>query len=570
MFAIEHREQCMRKYINREQISEPHILNEDILIEKLEQKQREQSLLLEISNMVNAVKTRQDLWTVITQPLLELFGGKYYTVCLLNEDGQTHTPFLHSHENMIQTRTGQSPIILSQHPIQDGIFDKAIASDEPVIIDLNTAVRQSRPPVYIYRWFNAGIREMLLVKLSIANNVRGVLYFYGETPGTFLQEKFRLFKGIADILTAVISNILSAEMIEQQHKEITKYRQLLNKDKESRKDLSVPKHTFKSIVSSSARMQEILSMMEKVAPSDSTILLLGETGTGKEVFADAIHTASLRREQQMIKVNCAALPPHLIESELFGHEKGAFTGAIQQRIGKFERANNSTLFLDEIGELPLEFQAKLLRVLQEKEIERVGGKSTIKVNVRVIAATNRNLEEEVKAGRFRSDLFYRLNVVPFSLPPLRERKEDIPTLVNHFIKRYATLNNKRVNSISQKSMTALLNYGWPGNVRELEHLIERSVLLCKGRLLSNIEMSSNHKYKQADTEDTFKVVPLETMEREYILKVVKLCNGRIAGPKGAAAKLMIPSTTLNSRMQRLGITKDQCISSGSLARTGTT
>jgi formate hydrogenlyase transcriptional activator len=258
----------------------------------------------------------------------------------------------------------------------------------------------------------------------------------------------------------------------------------------------------------------------------------------------------------MIKINCAALPHSLFESELFGHEKGSFTGAMQRRIGKFEQAENSTLFLDEIGEIPLEFQAKLLRVLQEKEIERLGGKGVIKLNVRIIAATNRDLAEEVKAGNFRHDLYYRLNVVPVSVPPLRQRKEDIPALVTHFLRRYATANRRKAPAIPDKVMESLLQYDWPGNVRELEHLLERSLLLSQGDVL-HIDLPCNaHKRQPREESDTFSILPLETMEREYILKVVRLCNGRIAGPNGAAAKLRLPSTTLNSRMQRLGIKKE--------------
>jgi len=225
-----------------------------------------------------------------------------------------------------------------------------------------------------------------------------------------------------------------------------------------------------------------------VADSDSTTLLLAETGTGKELIAKAIHNASLRKNKLMVKVNCAALATNLIESELFGHEKGSFTGAVERRIGKFELANKGTLFLDEIGEMPLETQVKLLRVIQERELERVGGSTTIKVDVRIIAATNRNLEEEVKAGRFRSDLYYRLNVFPITLPPLRERIVDIEPLAEFFLGRYSLQSGKAVTGIAPKAMAKLKAYHWPGNIRELEHLIERSVLLAEGRVLQDIHL----------------------------------------------------------------------------------
>lgn len=536
--------------------SELYIPDNSFLIEKLEQQKKEQAVLLELSSTIAAAKSRQDLGAVINDQLPELFGGRYYTLCLINEDGITHSPFLHSQEDSIPSHGGETPIIISRHPIADGIFNMALSSEEPVLIDLQTAMKKNTVPSYVYRWYNAGIREMLLVKISGKNVPVGVLYLYGERKGSFLPEKFRLFKGIADILGTGFCNILFSETIEQQLQEIRKYKEEPSSSDNQLRERQNLNSNIKSIIGSSAEMQKLLTIVERIAPSDSTVLLLGETGTGKEVLADVIHNASSRRNQRMIKVNCAALPPNLIESELFGHEKGSFTGAIQRRIGKFEMAENSTLFLDEIGELPLEFQAKLLRVLQEKEIERIGGKGVIKVNMRIIAATNRNLEEEVKAGNFRHDLYYRLNVVPISIPPLRKRKEDIPALVTHFLRRYATLNRKKVPVIPDKVMEHLTHYDWPGNVRELEHLLERSILLSRGDVLHVDLPGDFRKPCLPDKEKAFSVVPLETMEREYILKVVKLCNGRIAGPNGAAAKLQLPSTTLNSRMQRLGIKKE--------------
>lgn len=523
------------------------------LIESLEQQKKEQAVLLELSSTIAGAKSRQDLRTVITDQFPGLFGGRYYTLCLINEDGLTHSPFLHSEEASIPAHRGETPIITSLHPIKDGIFDMALSSEAPLLVDLYMAMKGNTVPRYVYRWFNAGIREMLLVKISGGGTPIGVLYLYGERKGSFQPEKFRLFKGIANILGAGFCNILFSEKIEQQLREIRKYK---GQPEEASSSLQEQKPGTKSVIGSSAGIQKVLTVAERVAPSDSTVLLLGETGTGKEVIASAIHAASQRRNSKMIKINCAALPHSLFESELFGHEKGSFTGALQRRIGKFEQAENSTLFLDEIGEIPLEFQAKLLRVLQEKEIERIGGKGTIKLNVRIIAATNRNLEEEVKAGNFRHDLYYRLNVIPISIPPLRERKEDIPALVTHFLRRYATINRKKTPVIPDKVMESLLHYDWPGNVRELEHLLERSILLSKGDSL-HVDLPCNiHKKALPQEGNTFSILPLETMERDYILKVVRLCNGRIAGPNGAAAKLRLPSTTLNSRMQRLGIKKE--------------
>jgi formate hydrogenlyase transcriptional activator len=545
----------MEKERPRKQHSELYTPDNHFLIESLERQKREQAVLLELSSIIAGAKSRQDLRTVITDQFPELFGGRYYTLCLINEDGVTHSPFLHTEENSIPYR-GETPIIVSGHPIKDGIFDRALAAGEPLLVDLQTAMKANTVPRYVYRWFNAGIREMLLVKISGGGIPIGVLYLYGEKKGSFQTEKFRLFKGIADILGAGFRNILFSETIEQQLREIRKYKQQPEENDLNLQDGTRQDNGIKGIIGTSPGIQKIITVVERIASADSTVLLLGETGTGKEVIASAIHAASPRRNNRMIKINCAALPHSLFESELFGHEKGAFTGALQRRTGKFEQAENSTLFLDEIGEIPLEFQAKLLRVLQEKEIERIGGKGIIKVNVRIIAATNRNLEEEVKAGNFRHDLYYRLNVVPISIPPLRNRKEDIPALVTHFLRRYATVNRKKAPVVPDKVMESLLHHDWPGNVRELEHLLERSILLSKGDVLHIDLPGILPKIPSPDKENALSIVPLEVMEREYILKVVRLCNGRIAGPNGAAAKLRLPSTTLNSRMQKLGIKKE--------------
>jgi len=296
-------------------------------------------------------------------------------------------------------------------------------------------------------------------------------------------------------------------------------------------------------------LKDVLEKIYVVAPSESSVLILGESGTGKEKIAHAIHHLSGRRNTPIVTINCAALPASLIESELFGHEKGAFTGANSKRTGKFEQAHRSTIFLDEIGELPLESQAKLLRVLQEKEIERLGGNQTLKIDVRVIAATNRNLEKEVAEGRFRLDLYYRLNIFPIELPPLRKHKEDIEELAVYFLQKYAQKAGKRVDSISEQAMKQLLQYSWPGNVRELEHLIERNVLMATGNEINRIEMPE----MTSVYEDESRIKTMEEIEREHIMKVLKTCNGKVFGPGGAAEILNLPPTTLYSKMKKLGI-----------------
>lgn len=294
-----------------------------------------------------------------------------------------------------------------------------------------------------------------------------------------------------------------------------------------------------------------------VAPLETSVLILGESGTGKERIADCIHHFSPRKGKPLIKVNCAALPASLIESELFGHERGAFTGATEKRQGKFEQADGGTLFLDEIGELPFDLQVKLLRVLQEREIERIGGSATFKINVRIIAATNRNLEKEVAEGRFRIDLYYRLNVFPLLLPPLRERKDDIPVLARHFADTYSRKSGKVITGFSDKAIEDMTAYSWPGNIRELEHLIERSVLLCKGSVITELPLPKSNRVADVPISDKERVKSIDEIERDHILAVLKKCNGKISGAGGAAELLNLNVSTLNSKIKKLGIEKDQ-------------
>jgi len=317
---------------------------------------------------------------------------------------------------------------------------------------------------------------------------------------------------------------------------------------------------FQGIIGSSKGLLTVLDHLMVVAPLETSVLILGESGTGKERIADCIHHFSPRRPKPLIKVNCAALPASLIESELFGHERGAFTGATEKRQGKFEQAEGGTLFLDEIGELPFDLQVKLLRVLQEREIERIGGSHTIKINVRIIAATNRNLEKEVAEGRFRIDLYYRLNVFPLTLPPLRERKEDIPVLARHFADIYSRKSGKNITGLSDKAIEDMMTYSWPGNIRELEHLIERSVLLTKGTLINELPLPRSNREPAAPAGDKERVKSIDEIERDHILAVLKQCNGKISGKGGAAELLNLNVSTLNSKIKKLGIEKDRFFS----------
>jgi len=309
---------------------------------------------------------------------------------------------------------------------------------------------------------------------------------------------------------------------------------------------------FEGIVGSSKPMSQVLKQVEKVAPSDSTVLILGETGTGKELIARALHRKSKRATRAFVRVNCAAIPESLVASELFGHEKGAFTGALQRRVGRFEAADGGTLFLDEVGELPMDTQIALLRVLQEREFERVGSNHPISIDVRVIAATNRDLSAAVAAGTFRRDLFYRLNVFPIAIPPLRERAEDIPLLLEYFVARYAKSSGKKIRNIGKDTLRMMREYGWPGNIRELQNVVERAVILTETDTFFVDENWLNAAPTEPERPQEG-LLMLADREVEMIESALAKCHGRISGPSGAAAKLGIPRQTLESKIRRLGI-----------------
>jgi transcriptional regulator with GAF, ATPase, and Fis domain len=310
---------------------------------------------------------------------------------------------------------------------------------------------------------------------------------------------------------------------------------------------------FEEVLGTSSALQNVLALAAKVAPTDSTVLIAGETGTGKELIARAIHKRSRRSTRSFVGVNCAAIPSSLIMSELFGHEKGAFTGALQRRLGRFELADGGTLFLDEVGDLPLETQIALLRVLQEREFERVGGTEALRCDVRVIAATNRDLQTAIADGSFRSDLYYRLNVFPVKLPPLRERKEDVPLLVNYFVDRYAKRAGKKIKHIQKKILDMLQEYSWPGNVRELQNVIERSLIISETNELSIDKSWVANKPQPPGSAATDQNVS----ERQHIEAALAQSKGKVSGAHGAAAKLGMPPSTLESKIRSLGINKFQ-------------
>lgn len=379
-------------------------------------------------------------------------------------------------------------------------------------------------------------------------------YLLVPSSAGFSQHQNTLLKQVADLLGPVISSLIDRDQLALQQQMLNQYRSQSNGQKGDA-DGDTIKADFSNIIGEGPAMQRVFALMGQVAQSDSTVLILGDTGTGKELIAQGIHDASNRTGQPMIRINCAAIPANLIESELFGHERGAFTGATDRRLGKFELADKGTLFLDEIGEVPLDLQVKLLRALQEKEIERVGGKATIKVDVRIIAATNRNLLTEVEAGRFRRDLFYRLNVFPIALPALRDRSEDIAALAAHFLFMYARKSGRAISGFSQRALQQLRNYDWPGNVRELEHLIERQVLLTQKDQITSFSLPTREKTLKNKEGVAQKVKTIDENERDHIFSVLQLCRGRISGPDGAAKLLGVPATTLNSKIKRLGLAK---------------
>jgi formate hydrogenlyase transcriptional activator len=382
------------------------------------------------------------------------------------------------------------------------------------------------------------------VPLISRDRVLGVLELEPRRERGFSPEDVAFVTQIAGLVAIVVENTLADA-------EIKALKEQLATEKLDPEDEIRSERGFEEIIGCSAAIRAVLRQIETVAPTDSTVLICGETGTGKELVARAIHERSIRRSNAFVKLNCAAIPSGLLESELFGHERGAFTGAITQRIGRFEAANHGTAFLDEIGEIPLELQPKLLRVLQEREFERLGSTRTLKTDARLIAATNRDLEECVKERAFRADLYYRLNVFPIYVPPLRERSEDIPLLVRHFVQHYARRMNRAIDTIPSETMEALVHNDWPGNIRELQNLIERSVILSKGPVLQ-VPLSVLNSRNVARTDGARRQT-LEEVEREHILATLKEAQWLVSGPRGVATLLGMNRSTLQFRMKKLGI-----------------
>ncbi|MCG2615093.1 sigma 54-interacting transcriptional regulator [Terrimonas sp. NA20] len=389
-----------------------------------------------------------------------------------------------------------------------------------------------------------GMKSLLVLPLKLSNGEIILFSFYSRKPDAYKRDQLVLMKTFRSILTVAVEQMF---LMGRMPAAVTA-RVAVNSAVSSQAAL------FPGIIGKSPRLLEVFDNITQVAPADTTVLILGESGTGKERIAQSIHDLSKRSKQPFIKINCAALPANLIESELFGHEKGAFTGAMDKRIGKFEMANKGTIFLDEIGEMPIELQSKLLRVLQEKEIERIGANAPVRIDVRIITATNRSLEKEVAAGRFRLDLYYRLNIFPVSLPSLRERKEDIPLLAEHFVNLCSQKLGKSLQ-LSPAALDSAMDYDWPGNIRELENLVERSAVIAKGELITRLHLPEPPVVDEPSPSPGFEFMTNEDNERDHIIRALKKCHGKVWGAGGAAELLDLHPSTLNSKIKKLGIRK---------------
>jgi len=422
-----------------------------------------------------------------------------------------------------------------------------IETQQPLIIE--DIATETRWPNVMAEMRREGRASICILPLTTARTRVGAIALGRHDRATYTKNDVEFMGEVAKLVALAVENATAFESIARLKDKLAGERLYLENEIKT-------EHPFEEIVGNSQALRRVLQQVEVVAATGSTVLLLGETGTGKELLARAIHDRSSRRDRTFVKINCAAIPSGLLESELFGHERGAFTGAIAQKIGRFEIANGGTLFLDEVGEIPLELQPKLLRVLQEQEFERIGSTKTIKVDVGLIAATNRDLLRMVEEHRFRDDLYYRLNVFPIHVPALRERPEDIPSLVRYFVQRLARPMNRQIEVIPTETLDAMRRYSWPGNVRELANLVERAMILSRGRTLEvPIEELKPRQNQPASIDENGAGETLHGVERAHILRVLEEANWVLGGPNGAAARLGMKRTTLQYRMQRLGIAR---------------
>jgi len=497
-------------------------------------------LLLDVNNAVISKLDLRELFAAITACLHQVMQFAYISLALYDQENNQ----LRIHALDFPEGRGlmHEDILV---PLKTAPSGMAFTSQKPVLLN---SIDTERFPSEIARLLIAeGIKSTCSIPMTAHGQALGTLSVGSLREAAFTEEDARVLTQVTNQIAMAVENALA-------YRQIGELKDKLSEEKLYLQDEIRSEHNFEEIIGQSAALKHILKQVETVAPTDSTVLLLGETGTGKELFARAIHNLSSRRERTLVKINCAAIPTGLLESELFGHEKGAFTGAIAHRIGRFELANQGTIFLDEVGDIPLELQPKLLRVLQEQEFERLGSTRTMHVDVRLIAATNSKLAEMVDEKQFRSDLYYRLNVFPIVIPPLRERREDIPLLVRHFAQYYGQQMKKRIEAIPTSAMEALSEYHWPGNIRELENFIERAVILSRGSELQPplAELAQRKKLSSASSANGSSNT-LREAEREHIVRALKGTNWVIGGPAGAAARLGMKRTTLQTRIKKLGI-----------------
>ncbi|WP_431241742.1 sigma-54 interaction domain-containing protein [Flavobacterium sp. P21] len=507
---------------------------------RLEQREYEQSLIILMSGSLAPITTKNELNDVINITLKQIIGFSQVMICLEDALQKNYNLFYHnipSHYNQYKNEyfTDNSEL-----------FASAFNSPEPFVLSKSKFANKNRVPFLIKETFK---NSQNIVFCSIPfHYCKGVLIFdfKGLPPERSILDRIKM---ISPQLGITITNILLFEKNMLANAPIETHIKTFNNE-ETIDNMG--------IIGSSEATQNLRKLIKLVSGTNSNVLIQGESGTGKELVAKAIHQNSKRAKKPFIKINCAAIPDSLIESELFGYEKGSFSGAISQKIGRFEQAHQGTLFLDNINEMALDLQVKLLRAIQEKEIQRIGGNTTIIVDTRIITSCNKNLLEEVSAGNFRADLFYRLNVFPIEIAPLRDRKDDLADLANFFVHNYCVKNEKPLKTIADSLLNSLKFFNWPGNVRELEHTIERAVLLTPGSVIKKLD-SNNYKTVLSTNDNTI-IKPWNEFEKEYILKVLKLCGGKISGPNGAASLLKIPSTTLNSKIKKLGISKKHYVS----------
>jgi formate hydrogenlyase transcriptional activator len=495
-------------------------------------------LLLEVNNMLVSNLNLQDLLSAISTSLRTVMPHDAVGISLYDPAS-----------NMLRVAAQDVPKMESPVrpgellPLEGHPAGKAFTTREVVLSD-NLSLEALPPSM---KWIAAiGVKSNCNVPLIFRDRVLGVLGIGRLHENAFTSDDVDLLIQIANQVALAVENALAFHEIDTLKKKLEEEKLYLEESIQT-------DHNFQDIIGESKALKHVLRQVETVAETSSTVLIYGETGTGKELIARAIHNLSRRRQRTFVKVNCAAIPTGLLESEMFGHEKGAFTGAIARRIGRFELAHQGTIFLDEVSDVSLELQPKLLRVLQEREFERLGSSHTTKVDARVVAATNFDLAGMVGEKKFRSDLYYRLNVFPITVPPLRERPEDIPLLVHFFASKFALQMKKRIERIPAKAMAALIAYPWPGNIRELQNLIERAIILSRGTVLE-ISLAELKLHAEATTTSAG-AETLEAIERTHIRRVLDETNWVVSGTTGAAARLGLPRTTLINKMRKLGIVR---------------